>query len=85
MWKLHVGFASWKLVPTRSRKVVKGKQAMNSSCIHHLAAPGGFLFLALSVIEKKKLTLNYPPPILPIHGKGVKINVIIQDNQRKAN
>lgn len=44
-----------------------------------------FNCLTLRKYWKKKLTMNCPPPILPIHGKGVKINVKIQDDQRKAN
>lgn len=51
-----VDIIPWKLVSTPSRKVVKCKTVMNSSDIDHLAPPGNFLFLALSVIEKKKFT-----------------------------
>lgn len=42
-----------------------------------------FNCLTLRNIGKKKLTMNSPPPILPIHGKGGKINVKIQDDQKK--
>lgn len=47
-----VNMAPWKLVPTPSRKVIKGKTMMNSLCINPLASPGVFRFLAFPAIEK---------------------------------
>lgn len=54
-----VGIIAWKLISTPSRKIAKCKNIINSSFINHIAPPGNFLFLALSVIEKNSQELHY--------------------------